>query len=61
MESNALCVIHSMNNTNKVSKVCLWNSMLHSPVSAADVMIVVHWCTNIMRSRIKIKQFRKLS
>lgn len=42
MESNVLCVIHSMNNTNKVSKVCLWNSMLHSPVSAADVMIVVH-------------------
>lgn len=48
MESNVQCVIHSMNITSKVSKVCLWNSMLLSPISSANVMIVVRCFPNII-------------
>lgn len=40
IESNVQCVIHSINITSKVDKVCLWNSMLCSPISAANVTIV---------------------
>ena len=47
MESNVQCVIHSMNITSKVSKVCLWYSMLHSPITAANVMRVVRCYTNV--------------
>lgn len=47
MESNVQCVIHSMNITSKVSKVHLWDSMLHSPISALNVMIVVHYFTHV--------------
>lgn len=47
MESNVQCAIHSINITTKVSKVCLWNSMLHSPISAANVTIVGSCFTNV--------------
>lgn len=45
MESNVQCVVRSRNDMSKVSKVCLWDSMLHSPISAANVMIAVCYFT----------------
>lgn len=47
MERNVQCVDHGRNNVSEVSEVCVWDSMLHSPISAANVMIAVCCFTNL--------------